>query len=499
MYLYVHCAEALEKLFQQFEHDIPVGLRVAFLGQLKTASAQGIPRPDLQNFLSVQTAPCVLAVGRRRIGKSYSLPYYLMLETSAKCYLDLSVSIDNTLPLGQRFGILESEVGNLLTLAVILGVPIIADEVQASTLPGHVKKFIEELSQDDYTNLPRLSFLLFGSHQTRVSKLASTSLFHVRGVQKCDVPLPPFDFLCLLMKNNKKADANSPEEVFLALLKYFAAWDVDVQMIAEKGDVDTVLSLVIQSNAIIKEHDTLPEMLGAKHLNYLLAVASGKNKLPVEEKEVGIDLENFGFLSSTKATSLPGIKPKGTYSVTYAPLIFFHKADHKEDASDQEIQAAVSTGLGHVFEWVVHSMLESRLVSDLGMPKAKILHGNAIGCEVDGLVIGTNRAAFISMKMSAKKQNVQDSVFKHLFALVAEDKVCALVPVVTPVLLSAQGQINVDDEKSDWVEFQKNLPKDLEAKLTQSKRIGNARQNAPKVTLERPVAIQACSLIRDWP
>ena len=115
-----------------------------------------------------------------------------------------------------------------------------------------------------------------------------------------------------------------------------------------------------------------------------------------------------------------------------------------------------------------------------------------------GLVIGTHRAAFISMNMSANKQNMQDSVLKHLFALVAEKKVFARVPTVIPVLLSAQGQLNVDDAKSDWVEFQKNLPKDFEAKLTQFKRIGNARQNALQVTLERPVVIQACSLIRDW-
>ena len=95
-------------------------------------------------------------------------------------------------------------------------------------------------------------------------------------------------------------------------------------------------------------------MLGSTHLNYLFEVASSKSNSSKGSSEIGEDLVKFGFIA-VKDSALPGVKVTG-FEISYVPLIFLRKADHKKDPSTNEIAAAIASGLGHVFEWIIHTI-----------------------------------------------------------------------------------------------------------------------------------------------
>lgn len=474
----------------------------AFARNLKMAhsSPGGAPRPDLREFVNSFTGCVVLLIGRRRIGKSYTLPHLVLEKTSSSCYLDLSVPVQNKLSLGQFFGFVDSEAGDLLALACKLQIPVLADEVQASSLPGQVKMFLEN-PQRGCTPFP-LSIVMYGSHQTEVSKLASTALFHVQDVEVLHVPMPPMDLACCLLLGNPQAPTGSPDEMFRQLVMYLAAWDVDVAKlsgVAVRDLPEVVLAKVIKSGTLVKENNVLPDMLGSEHLNYLLEVSTSKsNSGPKDKNEVEHDLLKFGFLS-VEDSALPGVKVKG-FEVNYAPLIFLNNADRKKNPSSTEVAAAIASGLGHVFEWIIHTKLRDRLLSHFELPALKMLHGNAnrkspLQCEVDGLVVdeAQKKALFISMKMNTSKQHLEKSVFKHVLSFIAVPHKALVSCSITPVLLSVHGDPPAADGDR-WGAFLKLE----EAKSNGNKVVKDAIVNAKELHIARGVALNACELIFRW-
>jgi hypothetical protein len=474
----------------------------AFARNLKMASPSlGVPRPDLEAFVESLRGNVLLLIGRRRIGKSFTLPHLVLKTTSSSCYLDLSVPVQNKLSLGQFFGFVDSEAGELLALACNLRVSVLADEVQASSLPGQVKMFVENPQRK--CTLFRLSIVMYGSHQTEVSKLASTALFHVQDVDVHHVPMPPMDLACRLLASNSHAPTESPDKMFHQLVMYLAAWDVDVAKlsgVAVRDLPEVVLAKVIQSGSLIKENNVLPDMLGSEHLNYLLEVASSKsNSGPKDKNEIGVDLQTFGFLSVDDC-ALPGVKAKD-FELSYAPLIFLKRADYKENPSEAEVVAAIASGLGDVFEWIIHTKLRDRLLSHFDFPSLKMLHGNAnrrppLQCEVDGLVVDElqKKALFISLKMNTSKQNLEKSVFKHVLSFAAVPHK-ALVPcLIYPVLLSVHGDLPSVDGNNRWQTFLEGE----DAKSNGNQVVQGALDNAKQLNIGPAVALNAGSLINQW-
>jgi hypothetical protein len=459
--------------------------KLAFKEHLaESADMPGLRRPDLVALFKNFTKAAVLIVGRRRIGKTFTFPSLLLKETGAPCYLKVSIDLRGDVQnVGEYLGMPEHRVANLLAIAVALGIPVMADEVQCCTLPGIVKTLLE-------TKLPflklqpkRLSFLMFGSHQKRVQEVGASSLYHVTNVEVVDCPFPSLQFLFQLF-TFKLDEAPTAEDI----VKHLAAFDFDLECVGV--DPDPVL-LDFNKNPLSVQD--VGQVLDPEHFNCLMEV---NNKDPKQHEKINqrvlSELLQFGFLHELNNHRLPGAPPVNGYSVSYGPLIFSARVGRKGDWVQRK-----SAALGLVFEWVVHRFLLPSLLKVLGMEGATFYHGNGpYNLEIDGLAVGDDKAALCSMKLNRGQQNVFSSVFKHLLAYISSVDGFRLLQnkTVTLVLLSYEGGEEKVDAQEAWTAYCKNEKRATEAKDKNSKYLAQGLKNAPEVVVCKSVKV---ILLRD--
>jgi hypothetical protein len=389
---------------------------------------KGIPRPDIDAFFGGLTDVCAVIVGRRRIGKTFSFPRALMKLHKTELYLDFGVPVDCKQDLATYFRIPGggSSVELLLLVARALRIPVIADEVQASTFGGLVKKFLKSELSGLAGSFP-LSITMFGSHQSRVQAVGTNTLFHVDNTNTHYAPMPPLNFYWKLL--NESPD-DAPIKI-KDLLCHFAAFDRDVQRLGKEGN-----QLVLEKLAQDKQLETLPKsseqdlmaMLDTGHLNILLEF-SGRDSKPTRKKNPKKKQKNeehrqrgdtkraktlnnlvqFGFLREGPASRIPG-QSGPAYLPNYAPLLFRASADRKMPVKQ-------NAGFGPVVEWVVDNFLKPKLFASVGCPPdSRFLHGpGPWDSEIDGLIVhGGKVRAVLSVKMQEGTQSLGASIFKVL-------------------------------------------------------------------------------------
>lgn len=396
---------------------------------LSPDSSPAFPRLDLTNWLFNQRSQIIVAHGRRRIGKTASLPGALV-----ECLDRVRRRPEYVFFMSARLGISvttrlsEDEIQNSFIFLAKAGIPIIIDEFQwDQALSSVIRRF--QTNHGDV--LEDFGMLLFGSHQNLVYQ-TGTKVFHsVKGIKVCHetnpVPEAPTSLLLSLYEHRSKSSACMDPKWLDTLLEHLSLVGPNMALIGFYNTED-------QSN---KNSIDLGSLLDDEHLEQIKVVglsAKKEMKTNILDKLVG-----FGYLRK-----VPPINPKLTmvYRLANPTLFTFLKyGNNLISAQSKEPQ-------GPTLEWLMRDALDVPLRTYLGVPlNFECFYGNCNECEVDGLYYhkSSKQIFLVSIKRSATKQDEQDVFYKPLLHLRNNTKVLNGCTDICLVCISAFGELRLSE------------------------------------------------------